>query len=329
MTQPSLGTPTTRHRSPRRAHLALLTAIAATTGALVVPAGTSFAQYDSSETQSASASLIGLTRGARGAEVERLQEALIAKGVAVRGGADGVFGPATAEALSSFQRSNGLEVTGVLDQATAVALGLAEAPVARVDGLARGATGRCGAHPATGAPGRRGVPPRWRRRRVRERDRTRAARLPALQPADRHRARSPLRPRSGSTSCCGGPTLAPRHRVTAATGGSAAADAPAGREWVGLEYGSTGSSVRTLQQRLMDIGIAVRGGADGVFGTVTKAAVEQFQEANGIAVSGRVDDATATALASDGARSTVSVRLVPRVQVKVQARQARRTRTSD
>ena len=46
----------------------------------------------------------------------------------VRGGADGIFGPATATALKSFQTSQGLPATGVVDDATANALANPRAP---------------------------------------------------------------------------------------------------------------------------------------------------------------------------------------------------------
>ena len=43
-------------------------------------------------------------------------------GITVRGGVDGVFGPATAQALKAFQDQRGLEKTGIVDEVTAIAL---------------------------------------------------------------------------------------------------------------------------------------------------------------------------------------------------------------
>ena len=60
--------------------------------------------------------------------VVALQRSLIAAGVVVRGGADGLFGPATATAVGQFQRAHGLTASGRVDAATARALGLAGGP---------------------------------------------------------------------------------------------------------------------------------------------------------------------------------------------------------
>ena len=63
-------------------------------------------------------------RGASGDAVRTVQTALVAAGVPVKGGADGVFGVATAIALGSFQQSRGLATTQAVDLPTAVALGV-------------------------------------------------------------------------------------------------------------------------------------------------------------------------------------------------------------
>ena len=63
-------------------------------------------------------------RGQSGEAVRSLQNALLANGTEVKGGADGVFGVATTIAISNFQASRGLNQTSVLDVNTAVALAL-------------------------------------------------------------------------------------------------------------------------------------------------------------------------------------------------------------
>ncbi len=59
-----------------------------------------------------------------GARVVALQSALVAAGVVVRGGTDGVFGSGTLNALLAFQRAKALPATGKVDPATGSALGL-------------------------------------------------------------------------------------------------------------------------------------------------------------------------------------------------------------
>ena len=63
-------------------------------------------------------------RGQTGELVRALQNALIANGTEVKGGADGVFGVATTVAISNFQAARALNQTKVLDVNTAVALAL-------------------------------------------------------------------------------------------------------------------------------------------------------------------------------------------------------------
>jgi peptidoglycan hydrolase-like protein with peptidoglycan-binding domain len=66
--------------------------------------------------------LLGLKAGSLGTSVQQLQQSLMAAGVTVRGGADGIFGPATSKALKDFQTSQGITASGVVDDATVAAL---------------------------------------------------------------------------------------------------------------------------------------------------------------------------------------------------------------
>ena len=52
------------------------------------------------------------------------EQALMAADVEVTGGADGVYGNDTMAAVAEYQRSDDLQVTGVVDMATARALGV-------------------------------------------------------------------------------------------------------------------------------------------------------------------------------------------------------------
>jgi murein DD-endopeptidase MepM/ murein hydrolase activator NlpD len=64
------------------------------------------------------------SRGERSENVRAVQNALINQGIEVKGGADGIFGVATAIALGNFQAARGLTQTQALDYATATALGI-------------------------------------------------------------------------------------------------------------------------------------------------------------------------------------------------------------
>jgi peptidoglycan hydrolase-like protein with peptidoglycan-binding domain len=82
---------------------------------------------------------------------------------------------------------------------------------------------------------------------------------------------------------------APTAPTAPATAAPAAAAAPSS----GLAQGARGAQVRALQQALIKAGVPLAGGADGIFGTGTTAAVKAFQRAKGIAATGIVDAATA------------------------------------
>ena len=61
------------------------------------------------------------------------------------------------------------------------------------------------------------------------------------------------------------------------------------------ERGSSGATVREIQQRLLDWGY-YSGSVDGIYGSETEKAVRYFQEKNGLAVDGRTGPATLEAL---------------------------------
>ncbi|MDJ0768734.1 MAG: peptidoglycan-binding protein [Ilumatobacter sp.] len=266
----------------------------------------------------ASSSLLGLTQGNRGDAVKQLQQQLIAAGLDPAGGADGIFGPGTAAALSSFQQQQGLAESGRVDAATAAALGaVREAPAAPA------ATDDAGA-PAPAAPASPLVGLKI------------GSRGTAVQQLQQQLIDAGFRVVGGADGIFGVltanalssfqysvdlPANAIVDEATAsaldaavpAGGGEATSsgDTPSGSgdsssPLVGLKYGSLGSDVEALQRALLAAGMTVRGGADGVFGPATRAAVEQFQASAGLEQTGRVDAATATALESESAVHSVA-----------------------
>lgn len=76
---------------------------------------------------------------------------------------------------------------------------------------------------------------------------------------------------------------------------------------VALKQGSTGSEVKTVQQKLKNWGYYT-GAVDGVYGSATRKAVQYFQRKNGLTADGIVGPATLKALGmSSGSSSTGGV----------------------
>ena len=69
------------------------------------------------------ASAAGISYGARGDDVKKIQQVLKKWGY-YKGSVDGVFGSGTLAAVKSFQRKNGLTVDGIVGPATAAAMGI-------------------------------------------------------------------------------------------------------------------------------------------------------------------------------------------------------------
>ena len=238
--------------------------------------------------------------GATGDAVWSVQQALINNGFAVKGGADGKFGLATTIALGKFQSAKGLPLTKVVDEATAIALGMLAAPktvvtasvktasavvvkpssfpkqgdrsdqvkaiqtvlINDVIGLVGGADGRFGA-------GTSAAIAEYQRRRGLNitgtmDDATNAAMFAAPAPA---------------------PAVAVEATATSMTFETLPA------------RGQSGELVRTLQNALIANGTEVKGGADGVFGVATTVAITNFQIARGLNQTKVLDVNTAVALA--------------------------------
>jgi peptidoglycan hydrolase-like protein with peptidoglycan-binding domain len=288
MTPRSMSRPDVRRRPATMASLATFTlTLGLTFGSMVVPG----AAVSAAPSAVAPATVVGLATGASGDAVRVLQQALIANGIAVHGGADGVFGAATAAAVSAFQQAKGLPATGVVDDATAAALGLAPAAPSPLLGLRIGARGDAvrqlqqtlvdaGYDLLGGADGVFGV--------------ATANALSQFQYARSLKVNA--RVDEATLAALGTPSPVPA--APAAPAAPASPAAPAGSPLVGLAPGNTGVSVKALQQRLIELGVTVRGGADGLYGPATANALKRFQASQGLAQTGKVDEATAAALAN-------------------------------
>jgi peptidoglycan hydrolase-like protein with peptidoglycan-binding domain len=249
--------------------------------------------------------------GAIGAPVQRIQQLLIKAGINVVGGADGVFGPQTRGSVSAFQRLHGIPQTGTVDAATDAALvkaaggaAASATPSSSYVGLRVGSTGPAvtklqQAIMATGlvvGGGADGVFGQHTRRALLTYQRVNG--LPQTGIVDEAVARL-LGLLSSGASAAGGSTA----------GGSAAGGF--------ATYDERGARVVALQKALIRAGISFSGGSDGVFGSATAGAVMKFQRAKGLRVTGKVDQATATAL---GLQATAKPAPAPQVTVTLQAK---------
>ena len=246
------------------------------------------AQAESTKAGSAASGLVGLKIGARNDQVKALQRAIMAAGFTVVGGADGIFGALTANALKSFQNANGLEANGVVDKATAKAL----AGVRNDESAPADDHDPAVSNPYTGL-----------------RYGSLGADVKSLQSA---LISAGIAVYGGADGVYGRATesavkqfqaarkLEQTGKVDEATANalSSGAKASGGSNLTGLKAGALGNTVKSLQQSLLDAGIDVRGGADGIFGPATANAVKSFQTSQGLPATGTVDQATADALAN-------------------------------
>lgn len=281
------------------------TAAAVTITAGLVAGASSAASAHTAPTRSAMPAVgedvVGLQLGSRGEAVKAVQNVLIRHGYVLSGGADGIFGPSTQRAVLHFQRANGIQATGTITPATAKLLGLAGGGAA-----ARGSAPASAPAAPAAAPAVQGL-----------QQGASGAAVSALQAklrglglvvdADGTFGARTARAVSAVQKVNGLPQTGVVDAKTAALLGGVpgvaapAASAPSPSAGVSgaagyATYDEQGARTVALQRALMNAGMALRGGADGKFGSGTLAAIIDFQRARGLAVTGKVDSATAAAL---------------------------------
>jgi murein DD-endopeptidase MepM/ murein hydrolase activator NlpD len=255
--------------------------------------------------QSVYAKLSSLPKmGENGPEVTRLQQAIVARGFTIKGGIDGSFGTATQVALKSLQKVAGFAPTGKLDAKTAKFLGLVDvAPLSKSNFPKVGSSGdavwslqqaliNSGVQVKGGADGKFGL-----------------ATSIALGKFQAMKGLSVTKSVDESTAIALGLLAAPapkasgKKAVVAASAPVAApvvAAAPATGSPITIDSlpvrGQKSENVRTLQNALINAGIEVKGGADGVFGVATSVSIGKFQSAQGLNVTTALDAPTAAAL---------------------------------
>ncbi|MFM7526492.1 MAG: peptidoglycan-binding protein [Actinomycetota bacterium] len=259
--------------------------------------------------------------GDQGDDVVRLQQAMVVRGFTLKGGVDGVFSPRTQSTLRNMQKAVGLRVTGIVDEPTARFLGLLVVARLTPDTLPKvgdsgdavwsvqqalinnGVSVKGGADASFGVAtvvalgtyqGRKGLPV------TKTLDWTTAFSLglvdvappvvvaaPVTKPAA-----TPAKPAAPVATPVVAPVVVAQPVVAAPTNPLAQLDInklP--------RRGERSDAVRLVQQTLINSGVEVKGGADGVYGLATSIALGNFQSSRGLNASQALDFPTAQALA--------------------------------
>jgi peptidoglycan hydrolase-like protein with peptidoglycan-binding domain len=253
--------------------------------------------------------------GDKGAHVAAVQAAIIRNGFTLKGGVTGVFDKNTLRALKNFQKVVGLRASGVVDAPTAKVLKVSAdattttiAPVTTtvaptttlpavvypltVDTLpVRGAKGASvlavqKALVMAGISVKGGVDGMFGSGTTSSLAAFQSAKgLPATGLLDASTASA-----LGLVAPVVAPAPAPAPAVSAATANTSVI--------VGKlpTRGDRGDKVRVLQKALIASNIEVKGGADGIFGGATTVALQKYQTANGLQVTGTLTTPTAIKL---------------------------------
>ena len=260
--------------------------------------------------------------GDQGPTVVALQSAIIANGFSLKGGATGKFNTVTRRALRTFQKVVGLRVTGVVDEATVAVLKLAIAPAATTTVAPATTTTVAPATTTTVTPTTvflKVIPKRGGKGKsvltvqtalvtagVTVRGGTdgvfgssTAEAISFFQKSKGLAVTSTLTPDTVSAlglSVTTTTTVAPATSTTVIPA-TATTVAPVLLSIESLpKRGDTSDATRVIQTVLVAAGIEIKGGIDGVFGIATTIAVQRFQTAQNLSVTGRVDYATALKL---------------------------------
>lgn len=244
--------------------------------------------------------------GDQGSDVIRLQQAMVVRGFTLRGGVDGVFSARTQATLRNMQRAVGLRVTGIVDEPTARFLGLMNVARMTPDSLPkagdtgdavwsvqqalinRGVTVKGGADASFGAATTIALAAYQAREKLpvtRSLDWATAFSLGLVDVAPPAPVSSPAPARTPA------PVVANPVATTLATAPLTQLDPNALPK-----RGERSESVRLVQQTLINNGIEVKGGADGVFGLATSIALGNYQGSRGLNPSQSLDYPTAQAL---------------------------------
>jgi len=252
--------------------------------------------------------------GDKGPHVVAVQTAIMRNGFSLNGGASGVFNKSTQRALKSFQKVVGLKVTGVVDAATAKVLKVATATSTTVQATTTTVAPTTTSVPAVVYPLTTSTLP------------TRGSKGDAVVAVQKALKAAGLEVKGGIDGAFGSGTtstistfqtqkgltvsgvldlptavalalIAPVAAPAPAPAAVSIASAPTLLDPSVLPVrGNRGEAVRTLQNALIGAGTEVKGGADGVFGGATFIALQKYQTANALTVTGTLTTQTAVKL---------------------------------
>ena len=278
--------------APTGAHASIGVVAAASTSAKTAPGQPSF--------------------GDKGPHVVAVQTAILRNGFTLTGGATGVFDKATQRALKSFQKVVGLKATGVVDTATAKVLKVATGSTTTVQATTTTVAPTTTTTPAVVYPMTTSTLP------------VRGAKGDVVVAVQKALTAAGFAVKGGIDGAFGSGTtstiisfqtskgLTPNGlldiptAVALALVAPVAAPAPATVSVASASpllnpatlpvRGNRGDSVRHLQNALINAGIEVKGGADGVFGGATFVALQNYQTSNSLTVTGTLTTQTAVKL---------------------------------
>ena len=252
--------------------------------------------------------------GESNSDVVRLQQAMVVRGFTLKGGVDGEFSARTRATLRNLQKAVGLRATGTVDERTARFLGLITVTRMTPETLPKaGDTGDAvwsvqqalinnGIEVKGGADAHFGVATTVALASYQSRNKlpvtktlTHATAF-ALGLVDT--APAPVAVAAPVTrSVVAQPVAVAAPAVAAPVAAPVVATAATQLSVNGLpSRGQSGDAVRLVQQTLINNGIEVKGGADGVFGVATAIALGNFQASRGLHTSQMLDFPTAQAL---------------------------------
>lgn len=307
----SVVRPESRHREFGHRRFALASAVAvgltAITPLAVLPAtaATSTAASSAStfpEHHRNSASSRLPVFGERGPHVTALQQALLSRGIALRGGADGIFGGGTRTAVAAFQTTVGLVASGLVDVTTAHLLGLADQPPLPTRGqrgesvrrlqnalVSRGVSVNGGVDGIFGAGTAAAVAAFQTSRGLNPTGIVDISTAVALGVAPGNSDSTGSLPGTTTPVTSAPVTTTPVTTIPVTT-------TPASVSPTWPTRGQRGDAVRVLQSALVTAGVTLVGGVDGVFGSATSRAISDYQRTMQLGVTGVVDSWTARLL---------------------------------